>query len=271
MVRMKEIKEIYGSWCLLAGAAEGLGEAYAMALAQRGINIIMVDNQDELLQSLGDRLEKDFGISTRRICMDLAETESAGRIMEAISETSCRLMVYNAAFSRIRRFMEYSQEDLDRYLEVNVRMPARLVHGLVGLHSGNAGQKKGIILMASMAGLWGSGLLAPYGATKAYNIVLAEALHHELKSEGFDVMACVAGPTSTPAYLATHPRYGRIPVHVMTPQQVAEGALGSLGKRAFYVPGWRNRLNYFLLTRILPRKITARLFNRATGNLYPEA
>ena len=167
--------------------------------------------------------------------------------------------------------MEYSQEDLDCYMEVNARMPARLVHGLVSSHAGNSRQKKGIILMASMAGLWGSGLLAPYGATKAYNIVLAEALHYELKSEGFDVMACVAGPTSTPAYLATHPHYGRLPIHVMTPQQVAEGALGSLGKRAFYIPGWRNRLNYFLLTRILPRRITARLFNRATGNLYPDA
>ena len=265
------MKEIYGSWCLLAGAAEGLGEAYALALAERGMDIIMVDSQDELMQSLGDKLERDYVIRTRRMCLDLAEKESAGRIMEAIKETSCRLMVYNAAFSRIRRFLNYSQEDIDRYMDVNARMPVALVHGMAGLNTENPGQKKGIILMASMAGLWGSGLLAPYGATKAFIIVLAEALHHELKSKGFDVMACVAGPTSTPAYLLTRPRYGRIPIHVMTPKQVAEGALGSLGKRGFYIPGWRNRLNYFLLTRILPRKIAARLFNRATRNLYPEA
>ena len=263
------MKEIYGSWCLLAGAAEGMGEAYALALAERGMDIIMVDMQDDLLQSLGDRLEKEYRISTRRICLDLAETGSAGPIVQAIKDTFCRLLVYNAAFSRIRRFMDYTQEDLNRYIEVNARMPARLVHGLVGLHAGNQKQKKGIILMASMAGLWGSGLLAPYGATKAYNIVLAEALHHELKSQGFEVMACVAGPISTPAYLDTHPRSGKIPIHVMTPQQVAEGALGSLGKRALFIPGWRNRLNYFLMTRILPRKITARLFNRATGKMYP--
>jgi len=271
MVRMKEMKKIYGSWCLLAGAAEGLGEAYALALAERGFNIIMVDMQDDLLQSLGDRLEKEFGISTRRMCLDLAIRENASRIMEAVSETSCRLIVYNAAFSRIRKFVEYKQEDLDRYVEVNARMPATLVHGLASLHSDNPGQKKGIILMSSMAGLWGSGLLAPYGATKAYNIVLAEALHHELFSRGFDVMACVAGPTSTPAYLLTRPRNGKLPIHVMTPKQVAVGALGSLGKRAIYIPGWRNRLNYFLLTRILPRKIAARIFSRATGNMYPEA
>jgi len=265
------MKEIYGSWCLLAGAAEGLGEAYAKALAEGGMNIIMVDLQDELLLSLGAQLEREYLIRTRRICLDLAEAESADRIMEVISETSCRLMVYNAAYSRIRKFMEYTQDELDRYLEVNARMPACLVHGMASLHNENPGQKKGIILMASMAGLWGSGLLAPYGATKAFNIILAEALHHELKSRGFDVMACVAGPTSTPAYLATRPRYGRVLIHVMTPQKVAMAALSSLGKRAFYIPGWRNRLNYFLLTRILPRKIAARIFSKATGKLYPEA
>lgn len=271
MLCVKDMKEIYGSWCLLAGAAEGLGEAYALALAKRGMDIIMVDVQDVLMQALGDKLEKDYGISTRRMCLDLAEKESAGRIMEAMKDTSCRLIIYNAAFSGIRRFSEYTQEDLDRYIKVNTRMPARLVHGMTGLHTENPGKKKGIILMASMAGLWGSGLLAPYGATKAFNIVLAEGLHHELKSRDFDVMACVAGPTSTPAYLLTQPRYGRIPIHVMTPEQVAEGALDSLGKRAFYIPGWQNRLNYFLLTRILPRKLAARLFNQATGNLYPDA
>jgi len=31
---MKELKHVYGSWCLLAGAAEGLGEAYSLALAK---------------------------------------------------------------------------------------------------------------------------------------------------------------------------------------------------------------------------------------------
>ena len=73
--------------------------------------------------------------------------------------------------------------------------------------------------MASLAGLWGAQLLAPYGATKAFNILLAESLHHELKSKNFDVMACVAGATSTPAYLGTNPRYGRIRPSVMTPER----------------------------------------------------
>ncbi len=268
---MKEFKHLYGSWCLLAGAAEGLGEAYSIALAERGMNIIMVDHQKGLMQTLGDHLEGKYGILTRRLHLDLSEKESVTQIMDVIRDTSCRLLVYNAAFSRVKRFPEHTPEDLDRYLGVNTRTPIQLVHALVRLYSENPVQKKGIILMASLAGLWGAQLLAPYGATKAFNILLAESLHHELKSQGFDVMACVAGATSTPAYLGTNPNYGRIRPSVMTPLKVAQGALGALGKKALYIPGWNNRLTYFLLTRILSRRTSARLFNRTTGKMYPDA
>ena len=41
----KTFKKKYGPWCLVVGAAEGLGEAYSIALAKRDMNIIMVDNQ----------------------------------------------------------------------------------------------------------------------------------------------------------------------------------------------------------------------------------
>ena len=76
---------------------------------------------------------------------------------------------------------------------------------------------------------------------------------------------------STPAYLGTNPRYGRIRPSVMTPDKVAEGALKALGKKALYIPGWNNRLTCFLLTRILRRKTSSKLFNRTTGQMYPDS
>lgn len=267
---MKELKQIYGSWCLLAGAAEGLGEAWSIALAGRGMNIIMVDHQKALMQSLGEHLEREYGIETRRLHLDLARKESLTPMLDAIKETSCRLMIYNAAYSRVKKFGAHSREELDLYLGVNVGTPLQLVHGFREINAGHPGQQKGLILMASLAGLWGAQLLASYGATKAFNILLAESLHHELIAHKYDVMACVAGATATPAYLGTKPRYGRIRPSVMAPGKVAEGALKALGKRALYIPGRNNRLTYFLLTRVLRRKTSSSLFNRTTGKMYPD-
>ena len=51
-------KKKYGPWCMVIGAAEGLGEAYTIALAKRGMNIIMIDNQKSSLESLSQQVEQ---------------------------------------------------------------------------------------------------------------------------------------------------------------------------------------------------------------------
>jgi short-subunit dehydrogenase len=258
----------YGSWALVAGAAEGLGEAYARALAKRGFGVILVDRQRELLEKLAGQLGEASGIPARKIHLDLASDESVGIMMEAIAETSCRLLIYNAAFSRVKRFLENNPAEMEQYVKVNMQTPLCLIHAFCQHHTGQPDQRKGIVLMSSIAGSWGTQLLGPYGATKAFNHLLAEALYHELKQEGFDVLACIAGATSTPGYLASNPRGGKTLLAVLPPEPVVEECLDALGRRPFVVPGSRNKLNYFFLSRVLPRKASLRIMNRTVGRIY---
>jgi short-subunit dehydrogenase len=264
------IKSRYGNWGLIAGAAEGLGEAYASLLAEEGLNLILVDQQKDLQDKLASRLESSHGIHVKAFHLDLAEADSVQQIMEAVTETSCRLLIYNAAFSRVKKFMENDPNELDNYLQVNIRTPLQLVYAFCHLHHGQKDLRKGIILMSSMAGSWGIRLLGPYGGTKAFSHILAEALHFELKEEGFDVLASVAGPTATPGYLKSLPKGKEKGIPVMQPYKVVRAGLRSLGLRAFVIPGFRNKLNYFLMSRILPRSSSLKLMNLAVANLYRE-
>jgi hypothetical protein len=111
-------------------------------------------------------------------------------------------------------------------------------------------------------------MVAPYAATKAFSWNLAEALFHELKPYNIDVLACIAGATSTPAYLATDPRYGKIKPQIMKPSAVTEEAIGKLGRKARHICGASNRLNYFILTRLLPREMASRMANRVMKKMY---
>jgi len=262
------MKNKYGPWCLVAGAAEGLGKAFSQSLAAKGMNLILVDQQKDPLDSLASHLETTFGIKVVPLHLDLASGDSVGLMMEAISETKCRLIIYNAAFSRVQKFMHNDPAMLDRYVDVNMRTPMQLIHAFCHLHSGGQDHKKGIILMSSLAGSWGTQLLAPYGGSKAFNHILAESLYYELKGEGFDVLACIAGATSTPGYLASLPQGKTKTRSTMYPDTVVEASLRSLGHRPFVIPGFLNKLIYFLLTRILPRRTSLRIMNRAVGNLY---
>jgi len=124
--------------------------------------------------------------------------------------------------------------------------------------------------MSSLAGSWGTQLLGPYGGSKAFNHILAESLHYELKDDGFDVLVCIAGATSTPGYRASLPRDGVKAGSAMHPDKVVNAGLGALGHRPFVITGSQNKLIYFFMTRILPRRISLRIMNRAVGKLYRE-
>ena len=265
---MTDLKESYGSWGLVAGAAEGLGSAFAHALARAGMGVILVDRLGEPLQVLGQQLEKEYGVPVRLLHLDLAQSDAPGRVMELIENTTCRLLIYNAAYSRVRKFIENGGEDLDRYVEVNVRTPLKLVHSFISSHHGLSDLRKGIVLMGSLAGSWGSRLLAPYGATKAFAQILAESLFHELRQDGFDILSAVVGATSTPGYLSSLPSSRQPPGTVMEPERVVNEILHALGKSAYVVPGSSNRVAYFFLGRILPRRISMRIMDREVARLY---
>ena len=108
MTREANLTGRYGNWGLVAGAAEGLGRAFAVALADRGMGVILVDVLETALDSLAEELELGHRVPARKMVLDLASEEAVPALMKAVGETGCRLIVYNAAFSRVKPFLELS-------------------------------------------------------------------------------------------------------------------------------------------------------------------
>jgi uncharacterized protein len=264
---MKNFRERYGDWAMVAGSAVGLGKSFCESLAVQGFNLVMIDNREEQLLDLSGKLAKKYGTQTIPICIDLFQKEAVSKIMEKIANTEVRLMLYIAAFSQIKKFGNYNSDDLEYYININVSTPLILVHSFSNMLIAKK-QSGGILLMSSLAGLLGMQYIAPYASSKAFTWNLAESLHHELKPLKIDVMACIAGATATEAYLSTNPQYGFIKPQVQQPATVAELALKNLGRKALFIPGFSNRFNYFILTRLLPRKMASYFANKTMKSMY---
>jgi short-subunit dehydrogenase len=130
-------------------------------------------------------------------------------------------------------------------------------------------KRGGIILMTSLSGMQGAPWLASYGATKAFNIVLAEGLWYELKPLGVDVMACCAGPIETPNYIASKPKgLGLFAPKPLTVQKVAHDAVGALGSTPLLIPGGGYRFSQALLERFTSRKQRMKIMAHSTKRMY---
>jgi hypothetical protein len=255
--------EKYGKWALVAGASEGMGAEFARQLAARGLDVVLVARRASLLDALAAELRQAFGVQVRALPIDLSSPEAAEAIVAATSDLQLGLLVYNAALSPVGRFVDQTLEENLRALEVNVRTPTALAH-----HFGRAFAARGrggLMLLSSLTAFQGSPWVTTYGATKSYNLALAEGLWFELREAGVDVLAVCAGATSTPNLLKAAP--GGAP-GMLTPAEVARDALDALGLRPLTIPGWFNRLASFLMRHLLPRTVTISIMGNQTRGLH---
>ena len=255
-------REKYGPYALVAGGSYGLGEAFATALAKRGLNLVLVAREKEKLEAAAGRLKEQFPVDVKTITADMADFENTkGKI--AGLNVSVGLLVYNAAFAPFGLFENTGEEDLALAAAVNVKAPLLLAKFLSAPMIQNG--RGGIVLMSSLAGGQGSPKLAAYSATKAFNAILAEGLWHELRPRGIDVIGRCAGAILTPGY--GERGKGKKAPGTLEARDVAEQALRALGKGPVVIPGTVNKLARFIMTRLLPRKAAITMMAKNTGGL----
>jgi uncharacterized protein len=267
MVAKLNFETQYGKWAVIAGASEGLGAAYAEALAARGLDLILVARRSQLMDSLSSMLSQKYKVNVRCVVLDLSAADAAEQFLSATKGLDIGLLVYNAAFSAIGPFVERPVEDHVREAQTNMLTPLKLVHFLADKML--ACGRGGILLMSSLSAYQGSAYISTYAATKAFNIVLAEGLWEEWRERGVDVLVCVSGAIKTPNYLASEPeRTGGLGDMSMTSEQVVKEALQALGKSPYVIPGRMNRVSSFVMRHLLPRKVSIQLMGRILRDMY---
>lgn len=253
----------YGPWALVAGASVGMGAAFARQLAERGLHLVLIDYRADELHQLAAELRDRNGVMVRAVVLDLARADLLEVLRPHLADSEVGLLICNAAAVRIGRFCTFEMAEVLRTVDVNCRAPIMLAHELGrGMMMRGRG---GIILMSSIAGMYGSSLIAAYAATKAFNLALAEGLWSELRQRDVDVMACRAGPTRTPAFEASHPRRA---MPLMEPEEVVREALDALGSGPSMVPGWANRVSSFVLGRLVPRRVAIQVLSGLLEHIY---
>jgi len=251
----------YGRWAVIAGASEGIGAAFAYSLAARGLDVVLVARRRGPLDALAASLTAQHRIATRVVALDLAEADSAERLGAATDDLDVGLLICNAALVSMTSFFDTSVDVLARTLDLNCRAPMLLTRRY-GAKMRDRG-RGGIVMVSSLAALLSNPHGAAYGATKAFECILAEGIGGE--QSVVDMVTCLAGPTRTPGLS----RQGGDDMQSLSAEQVVEETLRGLGRQPRVIPGRLNRAAAWFMTR-LPRKWAIGLVASQTKKLKPE-
>jgi NAD(P)-dependent dehydrogenase (short-subunit alcohol dehydrogenase family) len=190
-------RPLAGRVALVTGAARGLGEAIATALAARGANVGLADL--EAPGALAERIAGDYGVRTVALETDVAD---ADQVRSAVKHLASQLrpvsvLVNNAGIMQrlARDHHELPDDDLDRMLAVHVRGSALCAAAVLpGMREQGFGR---IINLSSVIGLVGLQRRTAYSTAKAAIAGLTRGLALENGRHGVTVNAVAPGFTLT--------------------------------------------------------------------------
>jgi short-subunit dehydrogenase len=238
---------------LVTGASSGIGRAFAVALAERGHDLVVVARDETRLKDLATTLAVDVEV----LAADLATDEGVAATEQRLG-AGVDLLVNNAGFGTSGRFAELPIDEEDREIRLNVLALTRLTHA--ALPSMLSAHKGGILNVASIAGLSPSPGNATYGATKAYVVSFTQAIRAELRGTGVKALALCPGFTRTEFQQRAGYNSSHIPSFLwQSAERVVATALKDLDRdTGICVPGIANKVTA-AGTHLVPRRALARV------------
>ena len=181
---------------VVTGASSGIGFELARQFAENGFDLVVAAAHDDIaraadaLRAMGARVEAvRVDLATKEGCDELARRASAvGKPLDAIALNAG--VGVGGDFAR-ETDLEAEMNIIDLNCKSTVRLAKWAAREMVPRGRGR------ILITASIAGIMPTPLEAVYGASKAFDLAFAAALHAELKDAGITVTALLPGPTDT--------------------------------------------------------------------------
>ena len=179
---------------LVTGATAGIGREFALQLAARGDDLVLVARDVDRLEALAAELRATRGVEVEVLPADLSDRAATARVAERLAEADrpIDLLVNNAGFGMKKSFLAAELAEEEAMFDVLCRAVLVLSHA-----AGRAMKARGqgqIINVSSVAGWIASGT---YSAAKSWVTVFSEGLAGELAGSGVTVTALCPGFTRT--------------------------------------------------------------------------
>ncbi|MBP7303638.1 MAG: SDR family oxidoreductase [Thermotogaceae bacterium] len=243
-------------WAMVTGASSGIGRQFAIQLAKKGLNIVLVARNTEALTEVANTIHKISNSSVVILSADL--TNDIDVVIDNTSRFDIDLLVNNAGVGLYGDFVDKEYEEYENMMKLNINALTRLSHHYARLMTtkGNGG----IINIASVAGFIPMPHFSVYSATKAYVYNFSMGLWAELRPHGVHVLCVAPGSTQTQFFERANMSTGQ---HLMEPEKVVDDALKAFEKeKPLYIPGFGNKLVYQFVRRFFSDKFVASVLER---------
>lgn len=184
--------DLVGKRAFVSGSTQGIGYAIAEALLGEGATVVVNGRSEDGVAAAVRKLEAAVpGAAVSGIPADFADPEQVRHLLGSLGEVD--VLVNNVGVFEIGAFEEISDDDWQRYFDVNVMSGVRLSrHVLPRMLARGWGR---VVFLSSESGVNVPADMTHYGTTKAAVIALASGLAKLTRGTSVTVNTVLGGPT----------------------------------------------------------------------------
>ncbi len=235
---------------LITGATAGIGHTFAVQLARRGHDLVLVARDAARLDEVASALRSEHGVDVEVLVADLNDPAQLAAVEKRLGDDASPvdLLVNNAGFGLKKRFLDNTVDEEVAMLDVLVSAVLRLTHA--ALAAMTARGRGGVVNVSSVAAFLPRGT---YAAAKAYVNSFSEWAANEYRSQGVTVMSLCPGFTKTEFHERMQVKRGE-GFMWLDADFLVEKALADYDKgRIYSIPGAQYK-TIIALTRLVPNR-----------------
>jgi len=182
----------------LTGASSGIGEALALAMAERGATLGLLARREELLKELAVKCEENGG-RARYYAVDVTDAKAVAAAAESLRNEFGRIniLIANAGIGgNNSETTSLNPESVAKVININLLGAVNAVAAVLpAMLENKSGQ---LVAVSSLAGFRGLPKSAAYSASKAGMTAFFESVRLDVQSRGVSVTIIQPGFIKTP-------------------------------------------------------------------------
>ena len=251
---------------LVTGASAGIGREFAVMLAQRGHDLVVVARRTDRLAELKREVAEKYGARTKVVTEDLSHAAAPRRIIDQLRASNLEIdfLVNNAGYGLNGRFLTHDWATHADFLQVMVGSWLQLTHALLP-EMVRKGRGR-VLNVSSLASLCPEPPGSLYSPVKCLMTSASRALRHDLLGTGVHCTALCPGFTYTEFHdvLGNRENMSKLPSFMwQSAQQVCTAGLDAVERnKPMMVPGAFNK-TAAVLCRVLPYSMTSKFIPKS--------
>ncbi|CAM9868429.1 unnamed protein product, partial [Chrysoparadoxa australica] len=182
-----------GEWAIITGASDGIGKAYALELAKKGLSVLLISRTIEKLEAAANEIKQacpEVTVQCLAVDFNSFDAEAQAMISSSLCGKDIGVLINNVGYTAPPLHLQYlSMAQINSLVQVNLMSTVLMTQAVLPAMTQQG--RGAIVNTASGFGCMPSPLFSLYGATKAAIIRLSGALAVELEGKGISVQCQV--------------------------------------------------------------------------------